>query len=143
MSSKRPEIKTRPSDDQGLTATLKSTVTQTTTDGSGNTLLVIIPIVVGPSGVFTGDMSTSTVTAASSNAPSSAPATPSPSAVASPPTPTQRAPSSTSAAGGQRTNSPASGNGSPFENMQASASRWAVPGPMLGLGVVAILFMRM
>jgi len=144
ISSRKPEIRTsKASNDQGLTATLKSTLTQTTTDGSGNTLLVIIPIVVGPSGVFTGDVSTSTVTATASNGLSFIPSSASPSAAPSAPTPTQRVPPTTSSVGAQRSDSPANGNGSPFENIQAGASKWPVSGPMLGLGAVAMLFMRM
>jgi hypothetical protein len=123
-----------------LTTTLKSTLTRTTTDSSGNTLLVIVPIEIGPSGVFTGDLSTSTLSATSTNAPSSIPASPSPSAAASSPTATRP---SQSSAGAQRTDSPASGNGSPFENMQASASKWSVSGPLLGMGALAMLFMRL
>jgi hypothetical protein len=122
-----------------LTTTLKSTLTRTTTDSSGNTLLVIVPIEIGPSGVFTGDLSTSTLSATSTNAPSPVPASPSPSAAAYSPTATRP---SQSSAGAQRTDRPAS-NGSPFENMQASASKWDVSGPLLGMGVLAILFMRL
>ncbi|KAF2833492.1 hypothetical protein CC86DRAFT_461844 [Ophiobolus disseminans] len=145
-SSKTTEHKTSNGgdDDQKLTTTIKSTLTRTTTDSSGNTLVVFVPVMIGPAGVFTGAMSTSTLTgrATPSNVPSSVAASPSPSAAASSLTPTQLPPSSTAAAGTQRPNNPQGGNGSPFENMQAAASKWAVSGPLLGLGALALLFMR-
>ncbi|KAF1840670.1 uncharacterized protein K460DRAFT_190691 [Cucurbitaria berberidis CBS 394.84] len=125
---------------QDLTSTVKTTITRTTTDGDGNTLQVIVPIVMGPTGISTGKMVTSTVEgrASSTRAPSSTPASPSPTTAQAP-----SVASSSSAQSSRETERPAGGNGSPFENMQAGAGTWSVSGPLLGLGALAVLFARL
>ncbi|KAH7385833.1 hypothetical protein BKA66DRAFT_440994 [Pyrenochaeta sp. MPI-SDFR-AT-0127] len=127
--------------EQDLTSTIRTTITRTTTDSSGNTLQVIVPVVMGPTGISTGKPITSTVDGeASSTRPSaSTAASLSTTTGASGPALTQ-GPTSTSAGGSQATGRPANGNGSPFENMQAGAGRWVVSAPLLGLGVTAVLF---
>lgn len=144
-SSRKSEYKSSKGDDEthDFTSTISSTWTKTTTDSSGNTLQVIVPVVIGPSGVSTGVMSTSTLggEATPTNAPSVASPLPTASAAPAPSAPTQ-ALSSTVAAESEETESPARGNGSPFENMQADATRWVVSCPLLGLGLLAMILVR-
>jgi hypothetical protein len=126
---------------QPLTSTIRSTFTKTTTDSNGNTLQIVVPIAVGPSEISTGAISTSTLSgrATSTSAPLSASS--SASAAASVPNPTLR-PSSTSAIGSQQTRGPGGGNGSPFD-APSGASIWLVSSPLLGLGTLAMMFMRL
>jgi hypothetical protein len=129
-------------DAQELTSTIRSTFTRTTTDSSGRTVQVVVPIAVGPSGIVTGSIATSTLSGqAASTRPLSA-TSPSPSAAASSPAST-RPPTSTSPAAAERTESPARGNGSPFENMQATGSIWTLSKPLLGLGALILFYMRL
>ncbi|KAF1834266.1 hypothetical protein BDW02DRAFT_569283 [Decorospora gaudefroyi] len=81
-----------------------------------------------------GDL-TSTINPAVTASPSSTTASPSPSAHDS-------SPASTSASGSEETKTPANGNGSPFENMQAGASKRTMSVRVLGLvtATLAMLF---
>jgi hypothetical protein len=143
-SSKQSERKSSKggNDAQPLTSTMRSTITKTTTDSSGNTLQIVVPIVVGPSGVSTGATSTSTLSGRATSTRASLSASP---AAASTPNLTLL-PSSTSATGSQQTRSPGGGggggSGSPFD-VPAGACRWVVSGPLLGLGILAMVFPRM
>jgi hypothetical protein len=123
-----------------VTSIIRSTLTQTTTDSNGNTLQVVVPIAVGPSGIVTGSFSTSTMSgqatttsATTSLGPLAEPSLPELS-LFSPLTPTA-APQRTG------TGSSSGGNGSPFD-MAGTASRWSIPIPLLGLGVLAIRLLR-
>ena len=130
------------SNGEELTKTIATTITKTTTDGQGNTLQVVVPIVLGPTDVSTGAIVTSTLDsrASSTGGPASTAASPSATASDTKPESTQDA-TSTAAADSQETQSPANGNGSPFENMQAGAERWLVSISMLGLGVLTTVSM--
>ncbi|CAO2650265.1 Nn.00g015570.m01.CDS01 [Neocucurbitaria sp. VM-36] len=130
-------------DGDDLTSTVKTTITKTTIDADGNTLQLAVPVVIGPTGISTGTVVTSTIDsrASSTGAASSTPASPSPAAEVTSVASTQ-GPSSTSA-NSRETERPANGNGSPFENMQAGARRWTVSGPLFGLAALAVLFMRL
>ncbi|KAJ4372867.1 hypothetical protein N0V83_003158 [Neocucurbitaria cava] len=77
-----PQTTTGSDDGQDLTSTVKTTLTQTTTDADGNTIQLVVPIIIGPSGMSTGDVVTSTVdgSASSTEAASSTIASPSPGA---------------------------------------------------------------
>ncbi|KAL1607890.1 hypothetical protein SLS60_002828 [Paraconiothyrium brasiliense] len=116
----------------GLKSTITSTVTVTTTNDNGNTLQVLIPIVMGPSTITTGDMVTSTLEskptaspAATSNADAAA------STAAAPSQPKQ---SSASSATAQATNI---GNGSPFDlSAQGGSTRWSFSAALVGFGVL-------
>lgn len=123
-------------------STSRTTMTRTTTDASGNTLQVVVPVVMGPTGISTGKAMTSTVNGGASSTRTSASmsASPTPTAGSFSPALTPATPSSTSAARSQATERPANGNGSPFDNMQAGAERWAVSAPLMGLSAVALLF---
>ncbi|KAL1791753.1 hypothetical protein ACET3X_009504 [Alternaria dauci] len=133
-------------DDDGFTSPVSTTITRTTTDGDGNTLQVIVPIVVNPTGISTGSIITSTVAGAS---PTSTDSPPSETARPSVPAPTAGAssaaspPPSATGSASDEPEAPANGNGSPFENMQAGAGRWAVPVPLMATGAFAVLWMRL
>jgi hypothetical protein len=133
---------TNGSNDDDPTSIITTTYTKTTTDSDGNTLQVIVPIVMGPTAISTGSTITSTVggSMGSTEMSSSTAASPSSTAQASGPAPGT---SSTSASGSEETRSPANGNGSPFENMQAGAGRWTVSVPMFGLGALAVVLVRL
>jgi hypothetical protein len=139
-SSKQSEHKSSKggNDAQPLTSTMRSTITKTTTDGSGNTLQLVVPIVVGPSGISTGAISTSTLDGRATSTDTQLSTSP---AAASTPNFTLL-PSSTSATRSQQTRNPGGGSGSPFD-APAAASRWVVSGPLLVLGVLAICFLRL
>lgn len=124
---------------QALTRTYSSTVTRTTTDGSGQTLEVIVPIVAGPSGVATGSIYTSTLGETASSADTSASVASSTSTAAASSAALQTT-SLTSTAAPRQTKSPTNGDGSPFTNEQATGVVWTVSGSLLGLGAVAALF---
>ncbi|OAK94346.1 hypothetical protein IQ06DRAFT_382054 [Phaeosphaeriaceae sp. SRC1lsM3a] len=135
-TSKKPAHTSSAGDDAPqLTSTVRSTLTKTTTDNNGHTLQVIVPIALGPSGIVTGSMSTSTLSgrATTTGAPSSA--------ITSPPAATSLPelsllPSSTpppSSNGGA-----AGGNGSPFD-VSAAASLSVASAWLSGLGALAIL----
>lgn len=145
-STKDSDRQTTKNNGDGLKTTVTSTLTQTTTDGDGNTLQIIVPIVMGPDTMSTGDIVTSTLDgqASATTAPSSAAASPSQTAEPSAPAPTQAqgAPSSTATAEttqGRSSNS----NGSPFENMQAGAAQWSFSGVAVGLSMLAGVFLRL
>jgi hypothetical protein len=126
-----------------LKSTVTTTLTKTTTDEDGNTLQIIIPIVIGPKTTSTGKIVTSTLDseATATDSPSSAAASPSPTAgPAATSTQAQEVATPTSA---QKADPPASGNGSPFENMQAGAGHWSVSRALLAVGTLAGLFMRL
>ncbi|KAI4905937.1 hypothetical protein J4E90_011054 [Alternaria incomplexa] len=132
-------------DDAGadLTSAISTTITKTSTDGDGNTLQIIVPIVMGPTQISTGSIITSTV---AGGTPVSTISSPSPSAQPSAPVPTPGASftQTSSASGSEETDPPpANGNGSPFENMQAGAGRWSLSTPGMALGAFAALVMRM
>jgi hypothetical protein len=123
-----------------LTSVIRSTLTQTTTDSNGNTLQVVVPIAVGPSGIVTGSFSTSTMSgqatatsATTSMSPLAEPSLPELS-LFSPLTPTA-APQRTG------TGSSSGGNGSPFD-MAGTASKWTFSIPLLGLGALAVRLLR-
>ncbi|KAF2468656.1 uncharacterized protein BDR25DRAFT_304699 [Lindgomyces ingoldianus] len=135
--------------DEVLTSIYTTTITQTTTDSDGATLQIIIPVVMGPSTVSYGSTITSTLDgkASATDSASSDAASPSPTAATSAPvsTPTgqgQVGSSTTSSKKAEKTSSN-NNNGSPFENMQAGASRWKFSGGLVGVGVLAGLFMRL
>ncbi|KAF2729770.1 hypothetical protein EJ04DRAFT_555874 [Polyplosphaeria fusca] len=129
-----------------LTGSVTSTMTKTTTDGHGNTLELIIPVVMGPGTFSYGKTVTSTIQAdATSAAATSAAASPSQTADTPAPTSTvaqegQAESSTTSSQAAQRTSN---SNGSPFENMQAGAGRYGLSGALVALGAVAGLFLRL
>jgi hypothetical protein len=138
--SERPkDPKTTHKEQHRVTETLTSTMTKTTTDSEGQTLEIIVPVVIGPNTMSFGKTTTSTLEADSSatETPSSASATPSPTMS---PTPKEQPepPSSTSSKGPEDTSI---SNGSPFENMQAEAGQWRVSSIFLGLGAAAGVFM--
>ena len=132
-------------DDAGadLTSAISTTITKTSTDGDGNTLQIIVPIVMGPTQISTGSIITSTV---AGGTPVSTISSPSPSAQPSAPVPTPGASftQTSSASGSEETDPPpANGNGSPFENMQAGAGRWSLSTPGIALGAFAALLLRL
>ncbi|KAF2793417.1 hypothetical protein K505DRAFT_417804 [Melanomma pulvis-pyrius CBS 109.77] len=129
---------TRAVDD--IKSTFTTTNTQTTTDKDGNTLEIIIPIIIGPKTWSTGKIVTSTLEAKATDSPSSGAASPSVTAAPLPTQGQQVASSTTSSQQAQRTSN---SNGSPFENMQAGAGQWSVPGVEIGMGLLAGLFMRL
>lgn len=125
-----------------LTSTVRSTLTKTTTDSNGHTLQVIVPIAVGPSGVVTGSMSTSTLSGRpATTAPPSA-ATTSPPAHTSLPElsllPSSTAPAPAPANGGGA----AGGNGSPFD-VSAATSCFATSISLSSLGVFAMVWVTL
>jgi len=125
---------------EDLKSTVTTTLTQTKTDKDGHTLVVIIPIVMGPNTISTGKMVTSTLEPKSTDATSSNPASPSTTAPPLPASTQEQSslPTSTSPpSGGRVSNS----NGSPFENMQAGASRCGISVALFGIGLVGGLFM--
>jgi hypothetical protein len=129
-------------DDDDLTSAVSTTITKTTTDGDGNTLQIIVPIVMDPTGISTGSIVTSTVAGGS---PMPTASSPSPTAQPSAPAPTPsatRASSTSTSSDSEATDPPASGNGSPFENMQAGAGTWAVSMPLMALGALTVLLAR-
>ncbi|OAL42922.1 hypothetical protein IQ07DRAFT_593453 [Pyrenochaeta sp. DS3sAY3a] len=132
-----PQTTNTSDDDEDLTSTVRTTMTKTTTDDNGNTLQVIIPIVMGPTGISTGDIITTTLEGKTSSSPLLSRPSPTPGNTS----PTLSLPS-TSTGPAQATERPYNGNGSPFENMQAGASKWVVSAPILGLGVLAAFCMR-
>ncbi|KAF1911691.1 hypothetical protein BDU57DRAFT_542801 [Ampelomyces quisqualis] len=132
-SSRKPEHSTSKTTENGpeLTSTIRSTLTRTSADSSGHTLQIMVPIVVGPSGVSTGFVSTSTLTGRST------------SSIIEPSLPDlSLMPSSTSAAAPQETGGSAGGSGSPFD-APAAATQWTVPAPLLGMVALAMLYMRL
>ncbi|KAL5419351.1 hypothetical protein PMIN03_000542 [Paraphaeosphaeria minitans] len=117
---------------KGLESTVTSTVTVTTTNKSGSTLQVLIPIVLGPSTMTTGEMITSTLDSkptASRVATSNAEAVGSTAAAPSQP---QVSPASSATA--QATNI---GNGSPFDlSAQGGSARWGFSTSFVGIGML-------
>ncbi|CAN9176426.1 unnamed protein product [Alternaria alternata] len=133
-------------DSDGFTSPVSTIITRTTTDGDGNTLQIVVPIVVNPTGISTGSIVTSTVAGAS---PTSAVSLRSETAQPSAPAPTAGAssiaspPPSATGSGSDEPDPPANGDGSPFVNMQAGAGRWAVSIPLMTMGAFAVLWMRL
>ncbi|KNG48710.1 hypothetical protein DDE82_002644 [Stemphylium lycopersici] len=131
---------------EDLTSAVSTTITETTTDSAGNTLQIIVPIVMGPTSISTGSIVTSTVGGSSrshsSSAHSTTSASPSPTAQTPSPAPTAD-PSSTLESGSEETEPPANGNGSPFENMQADAGRWAASAAHMIMGAFFALIVRL
>jgi hypothetical protein len=106
----------------GLESTIISTVTVTTTDESGNTLQLLIPIVMGPSTMTTGEMMTSTL----GSKPTASPAATSNAEAA--------ASTSTASSRAQATNI---GNGSPFDlSAQGGSARWSFSVAFVGSGML-------
>ncbi|CAI9635576.1 hypothetical protein GT037_005447 [Alternaria burnsii] len=151
VAAPKPTTTTSGSDDDdsdGFTSPVSTIITRTTTDGDGNTLQIVVPIVVNPTGISTGSIVTSTVAGAS---PTSAVSLRSETAQPSAPAPTAGAsptasppPSATgSGSGSDEPDPPANGDGSPFVNMQAGAERWAVSIPLMAMGAFAVLWMRL
>ncbi|KAF2019091.1 hypothetical protein BU24DRAFT_405804 [Aaosphaeria arxii CBS 175.79] len=133
-----------------LTKVITTTLTTTSTDQDGNTLQVVVPILIGPSGLSSGKPVTSTINASKTinvDPASSTPASPSPTPDVSSPTSTQdQQPQVESTAEAKPTNKGSGGsnsNGSPFENMQAGASQWGLSRLAAGLGLLAGIFLRM
>ncbi|KAH7085822.1 hypothetical protein BKA63DRAFT_560452 [Paraphoma chrysanthemicola] len=122
-----------------LTSIVRSTFTRTTTDSSGHTVQVVVPIAVGPSGIVTGSIATSTLSGQTASTGALSSVLSSPSAQDSLRASSQPS-TSTSAAASQRTEAPARGNGSPFENMQATGSKWTCPNSLMGFAVLMLLF---
>lgn len=121
-----------------LSATTSSAFTQTTTDGDGHTLELVVPIVMGPNTMYTGKTSTKTIDGSSTTATTTSTTVSTGSIVSTTAIPTQAqsaspSPSTPTAQATQK--SPASGNGTPFENMQASATRFGMSGIVAGLGL--------
>ncbi len=141
-SSQSQRAPTQSTDDQqALTTTVRATITRTTTDGNGNTLQVIVPLIMGPSGMSTGQVVTSTVHATASSdivSPSSTAK-----AAASAAWPSSQRPSSTSLETPRQTKQSTNGNGSPFENMQATAARYKLLSSLLSLCLLLALFIRL
>ncbi|KAF2855905.1 hypothetical protein T440DRAFT_463251 [Plenodomus tracheiphilus IPT5] len=135
-----PERRTTHRSDGGaeLTKTMETTIVQYTTDGDGNGIQIMVSLVIGTSGIHTGAVLTSTVkskatsTIASPTTSISSSGLPSYESAAA----STRTPASTSAEESQATVRPGTGNGSPFENMQAGAGKWCVPALLLGLGAL-------
>ncbi|KAF2866676.1 hypothetical protein BDV95DRAFT_611357 [Massariosphaeria phaeospora] len=141
-STKPTEHKTTKGAD--LRSAVSSTIIKTTTDKDGNTLLLMVPIVIGPhTAIETGRIITSTVenepSITSTPAASSVPASPSSAAETAAPRTTQPPP----APPAEPTQRTGEGNGSPFENMQAGATQWRFSGALVGLGALAGIFMRL
>jgi len=141
-NSKKPDQTTSKARSEALelTSVIRSTLTQTTTDSNGNTLQVVVPIAIGPSGIVTGSFSTSTLSGQATTTSATTPMSPlaEPSlpelSLFSPLTPT---------AAPQRTGTGSSrgGNGSPFD-MAGTASKWTISIPLLGLGALAVRLLR-
>ncbi|KAF2264006.1 hypothetical protein CC78DRAFT_259895 [Lojkania enalia] len=150
--SKTEVSNSRSGEGDSITAIVTSTLTRTTMDDDGNTLQLFIPVVVGPNTINYGKTITSMVEAepSSTDAPSSAAASPSQTpevpAPASTQVPQDQSQSPTAPAEEpQRTSNSNDdvNNDMLFENMQAGAGRWSVPGILIGMGVVAGIFMRL
>ncbi|KAF2706930.1 hypothetical protein K504DRAFT_493257 [Pleomassaria siparia CBS 279.74] len=127
-----------------LKSTVTTTRTQTTTDKDGSTLEIIIPIVLGPKTLVTGRILTSTLEpeATRTKAPSSIAAWPSITAAPVPASTRAHVVAVPTLISSSSPKTPNSG-GSPFDNMQAGASRWSVSGTVLGMGFLAGLLMRL
>jgi hypothetical protein len=129
-------------DNEDLISETSTIATKTRIDSERNTLQILVPIVIGPTGVSTEDIVTSTIIAISSTgALSSPPPSPSRSAQEFSPGPTQDA-FLTATPGSEETEPPARGNGSPFENMQAGAGQCTVSIALLIYGAL-VLFVRL
>jgi hypothetical protein len=125
---------------KGLEGTTTSTFTQTTTDGDGHTVAVIVPIVMGPDTMFTGSSVVSTIKPTTTAALISTDTTQTAAPTSADATHARGA--SSSAPPAQATQvGPAGGNGSPFENMQAAATRFGFTTTVVGLGLFAGLFL--
>jgi hypothetical protein len=124
-----------------LTSTIRSTFTTTTTDSNGNTLQIVVPIVIEPTRIVTGALSTSRLRGqvTSTETPASAPTSLSP----EPSLPSlMLLPASTSAPTSQRAGGSVGGSGSPFD-ASTGARQSTAPGALLALGAFALLYMRM
>lgn len=119
----------------GLESTVTSTVTLTTTNGEGSTLQVLIPIVMGPSTMTTGEIITSTLDSKSTASPAAS-STPEPVAAA----PTQAQDSSSPSATAKETNI---GQGSPFDISQGGAAHWDFSGALAGAGLLLGVLLRL
>ncbi|KAF2272551.1 uncharacterized protein EI97DRAFT_203879 [Westerdykella ornata] len=127
--------------DYDLTATVTSTFTATTTNEEGQTLQIIVPVVIGRETISYGKTTTSTLEKKTTvESVASATARPTVRITSAGPTQTEAQATSTTltSKAAQRTSN---SNGSPFENMQAEAGRHEVPGIFTGLGaVIGMLF---
>lgn len=123
-----------------LTSTVRSTLTKTTTDSNGHTLQVIVPIAVGPSGMVTGSISTSTISGRPTTTGSPSAVTTNPPAHTSLPElsllPSSTAPAPANAGGAS------GGNGSPFD-VSGDASRSAASLYLSSLGVLAMFYLAL
>ncbi|KAF2452375.1 hypothetical protein BDY21DRAFT_173010 [Lineolata rhizophorae] len=124
-----------------VTGSLHTTVTRTDTDENGSTVMIVIPITIGPSGVVQGSPSTVAATtsirttAASTDSPAAAPAS---SSVASEPTATAAPSSSATITDSSSSDADAdseSGEGSPFDN-GGSAGLPAIYCLAIGMGLL-------
>lgn len=123
-----------------LQDTTTSTFTQTTTDGEGHTVKLVVPIIMGPDTMFTGKIVTSTLEGNPTTMTStSATTTQTDASTAVEPTQAQGASSSTPTAEPTQAG-PASGSGSPFENMQAGSTRFGFSSAVIGVGLLAGAF---
>jgi hypothetical protein len=130
--------------DSELRETTRSIYTQTTKDEEGHTVELVVPIIIGPNTMFTGKIVTNTMvnnpmTTVTSSVAST---TQVPGPTSAEPTQAQGVSSSTAAAQATQAD-PASGNGSPFENMQAGASQFGFSGAVIGLGLLAGAILRL
>lgn len=133
------------SEDTKLSATTSSMFTQTTTDGDGHTLQLVVPIIMGPNTMYTGKTVTKTIEN-SSTAPTTSTTSSAETTISTTADPTQgqgASPSSSTPTAQATQKAPASGNGTPFENMQASAGRFGVSSIVAGLSCLVAAFMRL
>ncbi|KAF2176745.1 hypothetical protein K469DRAFT_721949 [Zopfia rhizophila CBS 207.26] len=130
-----------------LTSLVTTTVTQTTTDENGATLQIIVPVVMGPNTISYGKTITSSLeeSASATGSPSSAAVSqsPTPAASASLSTQAQQGQIASSTTSSKKSEKTSNNNGSPFENMQAGATRWSFSGALVGLGILAGVFTRL
>jgi hypothetical protein len=142
-SDKPGSPRTTDQGDAELTAVFTSTKTMTTTNADGQTLQIMVPVIMGPSTISFGKTVTSTLSGeATTTSPTSGPPSPSPTSKAAAPVSTEggAASSTTSAQGPKKTSN---ANGSLFENAQAGASRWGLSTVGVGMAFVVGLFMRL
>ncbi|KAH7130801.1 hypothetical protein B0J11DRAFT_261629 [Dendryphion nanum] len=144
-----PKTTTRQGDAQ-LTKVYTTTFTQTSKDKDGNTLLIEIPIVMGPNTLSSGkpftttlDKQTSASSDSSSSSTSAVASTSSTPEVTAPPPVTLQQPQAASSTATARSTQRFNSNGSPFENTNDAAGRWGISGVAIGMGVIGGLLMRL
>ncbi|KAF2447681.1 hypothetical protein P171DRAFT_429300 [Karstenula rhodostoma CBS 690.94] len=118
----------------GLDSTITSTVTLTTTNESGSTLQILIPIVMGPSTMSTGEMITSTLDSKPTASPAATSNAEAAGSTAAAPALSQPQESPASSATARATNI---GNGSPFDlSAQGGSARWSFSAAFVGIGML-------